>query len=157
MAGSAPAKMVRVEGPSTAREVQPLSLRATYHSLQISHKQPIQYLSRLITVSYILKSLRCILAAHIKEHFLSPSVTALSARIPINTNSKRKGGHIVRMRGPTTHTGARPQTSWHRRLYHARRRRGPVHPSDTFGPLILDLRTVRHKPSSRCEIVRPRT
>ena len=91
MARSAPERVMKVENPRIAQEVKILSLRATYYSLQVPHEQPIQYLSRLITVSHILKGLRCVLAAHIEEHFFSPAITVRQPTSP-STHTAKVGG-----------------------------------------------------------------
>ena len=53
-----------------------LTIQTTYHSLQVPHEQPIQYLSRLVAVSHVLKGFGCVLPAHVEENFLSSPVHA---------------------------------------------------------------------------------
>ncbi len=93
-----------------------------------------------------------------------PLCHSLSANVPIQKLSKRRGNleassssagessgigrswlqglligaeaaKSLGMRG-ATHTGARLQTLWHRRLYRAQRRRDPIQPSDPINPEI---------------------
>lgn len=81
----------------------------TYHSFQIPHQQPIQYLPRLVTVSHILKGLGCVLAAHVKEHFLSPTVTAcqlISSSSPHSTKVETAKQLGIR---EAMHTDAHPR------------------------------------------------
>ena len=61
----------------------------TYHPFQIPHKQPMQYLPRLVTVSHVLKGLGCVLAAHVKKYFLSPTVTACQPISPSSPHSTK--------------------------------------------------------------------
>lgn len=72
--GDKPQKGCWKWGAQVQRRRSSSSASDTYHSLQSSHEQPIQYLSRLVTVSHILEGFRGVLTAYIKEHFLSTAV-----------------------------------------------------------------------------------
>ena len=43
----------------------------THHSLKFTDEETIEYLSCLITVSYIFESFGCVLSAYVQENFLS--------------------------------------------------------------------------------------